>query len=150
MINGSFSSFSKVFNSCIGETSCVHSSFQGQSAAGKNLLDSRVRYLYYDFPGLMLNWVPASRNILLFSLCFVLKYFSGIFVVIPLMTVIFKIDNRFCSFAPKCKVICERDTKSHARHIPFSVLAHVQRLTKDSHNTGNFMPCTFSNSVWAL
>ena len=37
----------------------------------------------------------------------------------------------------------ERDTKSHARHIPFSVPTHTQRLTKDSHNTGNFMPCSF-------
>ena len=41
------------------------------------------------------------------------------------------------------RVMCERDTKSHARHIPFSVPAHAQRLTKDSHNTGNFMPCSF-------
>ena len=41
------------------------------------------------------------------------------------------------------RVICERDTKSHARHIPFSAPAHAQRLTKDSHNTGNFMPCSF-------
>ena len=31
----------------------------------------------------------------------------------------------------------------HARHIPFSVPAHAQRLTKDSHNTGNFIPCSF-------
>ena len=46
-------------------------------------------------------------------------------------------------FAPKCKVIRERDTKSHARHIPFPVTTHTQRLTKDSHNTGNFMPCSF-------
>ena len=49
----------------------------------------------------------------------------------------------FCSFATKCKVIRERDTKSHARHIPFSVPTHTQRLTKDSHNTRNFMPCSF-------
>ena len=34
-------------------------------------------------------------------------------------------------------MICERDTKSHARHITLSVPAHTQRLTKDSHNTGN-------------
>ena len=27
--------------------------------------------------------------------------------------------------------------------IPFSAPAHAQRLTKDSHNTGNFMPCSF-------
>ena len=47
----------------------------------------------------------------------------------------------FATFAPKCKVICERDTKSHARHIPFSVRADA--LTKDSHNTGNIMPCSF-------
>ena len=46
-------------------------------------------------------------------------------------------------FAPKCKVIRERDTKSHARHIPFSVPTHTQRLTKASHNTGNFTPCSF-------
>ena len=49
----------------------------------------------------------------------------------------------FTAFAPKCKVIREQDTKSHARHIPFSVPTHTQRLTKDSHNTGNFMPCSF-------
>ena len=41
------------------------------------------------------------------------------------------------------RVICERDTKSHARHIPSSVPAHAQRLTKYSHNTGNFMLCSF-------
>ena len=49
----------------------------------------------------------------------------------------------FAAIAPKCKVICEPDTKSHARHITFSVPAHTQRLTKDMHNTGNFMPCSF-------
>ena len=41
----------------------------------------------------------------------------------------------------KCKVICERDTKSHVRHITFPVPVHT--LTKDSHNTWNFMPCSF-------
>ena len=49
----------------------------------------------------------------------------------------------FCSFCTEVqKVIHKRDTKSHARHIPFSVPAHTQRLTKDSHNTRNFMPCS--------
>jgi len=28
-------------------------------------------------------------------------------------------------------------------HIPFSVPTHTQRHTKDSDNTGNFMPCSF-------
>ena len=36
---------------------------------------------------------------------------------------------------------CERDIKSQARHITFSVPAHT--LTKDSHNTGNFMLYSF-------
>ena len=45
------------------------------------------------------------------------------------------------------RVICERDTKSHARHIPFYAPANAQRLTKDSHNTGNFMPCSLT---WVL
>ena len=49
----------------------------------------------------------------------------------------------FTAFAPKCKMIHEWDTESHVRHIPFSVPTHTQRLTKDSHNTGNFMPCSF-------
>ena len=49
----------------------------------------------------------------------------------------------FTAFAPKCKVIRERDTKSHARHIPFSEPTHTQKLTKDSHNTGNFLLCSF-------
>ena len=49
----------------------------------------------------------------------------------------------FSAFAPKCKVIRERDTKSHARHTPFSVTTHTERLTEASHNTGNFMPCSF-------
>ena len=49
-------------------------------------------------------------------------------------------------FAQRCKVICERNTKSNARHITFPVPAHT--ITKDSHNTGNFMPCSFSNSVY--
>ena len=44
-------------------------------------------------------------------------------------------------FAQKCKVMCKRDTKSYARHINFPITAHT--LTKDSHNTGNFMPCSF-------
>ena len=59
--------------------------------------------------------------------------------------------DRFCFFCflfwqllhQSARVTCERDTKSHARHIPFSEPAHAQRLTKDSHNTGNFMPCSF-------
>ena len=46
-------------------------------------------------------------------------------------------------FHRSARVICERATKSYARHIPFSAPAHAQRLTKDSHNTGNFMPCSF-------
>ena len=49
----------------------------------------------------------------------------------------------FAAFAPKCQVIRGRDTKSHARHIPFSVPANTQRLTKENHNTGNFMSCSF-------
>ena len=56
----------------------------------------------------------------------------------------------FTALAPKCKVIRERDTKSHARRTPFSVPTHTERLTEASHNTGNFMPCSFSISVWVL
>ena len=56
----------------------------------------------------------------------------------------------FTAIAPKCKVIRERDIKSHARRTPFSVPTHTERLTKASHNTGNFMPCSFFNSVWVL
>lgn len=41
-------------------------------------------------------------------------------------------------FAQKCKVIYERDPKSHARYITFA-----NSLTKDSHNAGNFMPYSF-------
>ena len=42
------------------------------------------------------------------------------------------------TFAPKCKVICKRDRKSHAR---------CNSLTKDSHNTENLMPKSLWNCV---
>ena len=42
------------------------------------------------------------------------------------------------AFAQKCKVIYKRDPKSHARYITVAI-----SLTKDSHNTGNFMPDSF-------
>ena len=38
----------------------------------------------------------------------------------------------FCSFCTE--VPGDTRAKSHARHIPFSVPTHTQRLTKDSHN----------------
>ena len=40
-------------------------------------------------------------------------------------------------------MVCERGTTSHTRHITFPVPAHT--LTKDSHNTGNFMPYSIGN-----
>ena len=43
--------------------------------------------------------------------------------------------------AQMCRVICERGIKSRARHITFLLPAHTP--TKDSHNTGNFMPYSF-------
>ena len=55
----------------------------------------------------------------------------------------------FATFATKCKVICEQDTKSHARHITFSVPPiHSHSYTKDSHSTR--ITLLFLNSVWVL
>ena len=49
----------------------------------------------------------------------------------------------FCTFYSFCTEV-QGDTRTgHARHIPFSVPTHTQRLTRDSHHTGNFMPCSF-------
>ena len=44
------------------------------------------------------------------------------------------------TFAQKCKEIYERDPKSHSR---YSISPSPYPLTKDSHNTGNFMPYSF-------
>ena len=58
------------------------------------------------------------------------------------------VPNRFevivffkTTFAQMCRVMFERDTKSHARHITFPAPPHT--VTKDSHNTGNYMPYSF-------
>ena len=54
----------------------------------------------------------------------------------------------FTAFAPKCKVIRKRASKSRAWHIPFSVPTHTQTLTKGQPRHRELHALIFSNSVW--
>ena len=100
-----------------------------------NLLFSQVVVIWTSFSSASILSCVSSSQSFLFFLKFkkVIHFFFWAFLQL-LLSLFWQLLHR------SARVICERDTKSHVRHIPFSAPAHAQRLTKDSHNTGNFMP----------